>query len=71
MALSWPKDPLKIDYQDFLAHVKRIPRNMTPIPIKDQNRGISPKIMKATTDDNTGSTRMRVDSKAGEPNFTA
>ena len=71
MALSWLKDTLKPDYRDFLAHVKRIPKKMTPIPIKDQNRGISPKIMKATTDDNTGSKRMRVDSKVGETNLTA
>ena len=55
MALSWPKDPLKIDYRDFLAHVKRIPRNMTPIPIQGTKTEVFlPKIMKATTDDNTG-----------------
>jgi len=71
MALSWLNVPLRVYYRDFLAHVKRMPRNMTPIPIKDQNRGTSPKIMKATTDDNTGSKRIRVDSKVGETNLTA
>ena len=57
-------------YRDFLDQVKSMPRNITPIPTKDQKRGTSPKRKNATIDDKTGSKSIRVDNKVGETNLT-